>query len=138
MNKLWRTFAYIRNKDRIPKLPRGMLASKYESESLERQDLRVLARLGARDPRGIKVAMRRWGVTTLEALVARLEHYEAQRNIANRVKLAIGRLFGGYQSDPHRAEIIRDERRRKKSLMHIQVEERLKAARRAYHDIDCS
>lgn len=124
IRNLWRTLAAIRNADRIPKLPRGMLATHYEH--LTRQDREVLARLGARDPIGIKVAMKRYKVTSVEELLKLLEHQQPRRKIFYRIRQAVGRLLGGYANDPHREAILRDERARR-AAKNIELEQRVKS-----------
>lgn len=134
MNRWYKAFVYICNRDRIPKLPRGMLAAKYET--IARPEGRVLARLGARDPLGIKVAMKRHKVETIEELVEKLEHYQPRRNIRQRILMALGRALGGYPHDPHRAEILRDERHSRKSSSRLELEHRLKVTRLTFRKKD--
>ena len=85
------TFFMIYNAWRIPKLPR-MLATKYDSIPKETVD--VMRRLGIRDPRGIQVAMRRYNVTSIKDLVAILEYQKPKRNIRHRLWLAFARIIG--------------------------------------------
>lgn len=99
---LWR----IKNYDKIPKLPRGMLASEYEH--ISRDEARVLAKLGARDPAGIKRAMKRYKVSTIEELVALLEIELPRRNMLHKIRMGLGRLVGGYDYQPHAREIMQE------------------------------
>lgn len=129
--KFWRVLGMLFNRDYIPPLPRGMLATKYEDYTEDER--RVMARHGARDPSGVKVAMRRAGVTTADELVNQLEHYSPARRIKERVHRAIGRVVGGTDHDPHEQEI-----RRVGSAYHARqaratkdIADRVKATRKA-------
>src|SRR5690242_12714918 len=127
LRKIWLAFFHIFNWHKIPPLPRGMLASKYEDVNVEER--RVMARLGSRDFAGVRRAMRQHGVDTIEELVDRLEHHRPERNIGYRLKLAIGRVVGGHEVDPHRAEIMIAMRHNEKTAARAEVEHRLKYVR---------
>jgi hypothetical protein len=124
LRKLWIAFITIRNYDRIPKLPRGMLATNYEK--IARPERGVLARLGARDPIGVKVAMRRHGVETIEELTAILEHQQPRRRVGERLWLALGRIIGGKPYDPNARE-IRALARHKIDPRQAAIEQRIKS-----------
>jgi hypothetical protein len=96
----------LRNKDRIPKLPRGMLATAYDYEALSEDAIRVMARLGIRDPLGLQRAMRKHKVGTVDELVGKIEHQSPTRKIKERAMLALGRAVGGTKTPPHRKEMI--------------------------------
>ncbi len=132
--KLWQVFFAILNRNRIPPLPRGMLATAYED--IPSPERRVLARLGARDPIGVKVAMRQHDAKTLEELVSKLKHYSPQRNLKKRLDMAIGRILGGFPTDPHRADILRDERHSRQSMQQKDIEQRVKRARKAFREMN--
>ena len=121
---LWR----IRNYDRIPKLPRGMLATKYEH--IPADGRRVMARLGARDPRGVAIAMRRAGVESVDDLIEQLEHFRPQHRFRARLSRAIGRVLGAYDHPPHRAELIQDAIAARRARKNVEVLERLEQAER--------
>lgn len=125
IRKLWYALASIRNYDRIPKLPRGMLATEYDPADLARPEREILARLGARDPRGIQIAMRRYDVKTLEELRAVLEHQRPRRRIWHRLLMALARLAGGHTREVHADEIRKLARRKPNSQAAI-VEQRIK------------
>jgi hypothetical protein len=110
----------IRNYERIPKLPRGMLRGRYEQ--LSRDEDRVLARFGARDPVGVRVAMRRHGVSSVDDLVEQLEHYSPARRIMRRIARALTR--GSYSRPPHQEEVRRLVGSHKQDLRHL--DQRLK------------
>lgn len=103
--KLWYVLGRLFNRDYIPPLPRGMLATKYEDYTEDER--RVMARHGARDPQGVKVAMRRAKVDTVDELVGQLDHYTPARRIKERIHRAIGRVVGGTDHPPHEKEISR-------------------------------
>jgi hypothetical protein len=126
--KIWMSFIRIINWERIPKLPRGMLASHYEDVAGD--EWRVMARLGSRDFAGVKRAMKQHDCKTIEELVAKLEHQQPRRNIRHRLRLAIGRVVGGHETDPHRAEIIIALNRGKKSNARAEIEQRIKIVRK--------
>lgn len=124
----------ILNRDRIPKLPRGMLAAKYTADEMTPEIRRVLARIGARDPRGVQVAMKRAGVETLEDLVAHLEHFKAERDVSNRFSLGIGRMIGGLDHDPHAEDLRRFHHQRGKSNQLKEIEQRVIRTRKAFKE----
>ena len=132
LHKLWYAFGMIYNRRRVPPLPRGMLATDYED--IPGPERRVMARLGARDPRGVQFAMKRAGVQSVEELVELLDHYKPQRNIWQRIYNGLGRLVGGEDHDPHREEIVKDIRRNKKTTGRVQIEERVKIVSRAFKE----
>ena len=123
---LYRALIKILPKQRIPKLPRGMLASEYDQLSFS--DRRVLARLGARDPKGIKLAMQRAGVQTVQELIDLLEHQQPQRDFERRVNRLICAMQNALPYDPHQREIIMDARaaRRAQKPENVEVARRLK------------
>lgn len=134
--KIWRTFVMLFNRDYIPPLPRGMLATHYED--FTEDERRVMARHGARDPNGVKVAMRRAGVTSIDDLVSQLDHYTPERRIKDRLNRAIGRVVGGTEHPPHEKDI-----RRIGSAYHArqtratkEVVERVKRNRKAFREMN--
>jgi hypothetical protein len=106
-----RALTRIRNYERIPRLPRGMLASHYDGIAPEER--RVIARMGARDPRGVRVAMRRARAQDVDMLVSGLQHHRARRRVRRRIDLMIGRWLRATEYPPHRREILQDERESK-------------------------
>jgi hypothetical protein len=128
-NKLWWAFGRIFWRDQIPKLPRGMLASEYKSVTPDER--RVMARMGTRDPVGVKRAMRLYGAKTAQELIEMLDHQQPKRNIRHRIWLGIGRLVGGEATPPHQEEILQDARHARKMQAASEIRERLEAVRRA-------
>lgn len=98
LRDLWR----LRNKDYIPPAPGGY---KVDSEVIDPESRRVMARLGIRSPAGLPRALRRAGVQTVDELVAKLEHYRPRRKIRQRWRLMMDRLFGGDSVPPHTKEM---------------------------------
>jgi hypothetical protein len=131
LDKILRAFVLIMNRDRIPPLPRGMLASDYTA--LTSEERRVIARFGARDPNGVRIALKRAGVKTVDELVDQLDHYAPERRIAHRLNVGLGRLMGGFDRDPHRDQIVR-ETKRKTSKQQKDIEERVKRARKVFKE----
>lgn len=127
--KIWITFIMIYNASRIPKLPR-MLAGRYEH--IPRETVDVMRRLGCRDPRGVQVAMKRYGVNTIPELVEILEYQKPKRNIRNRVKLAVGRLIGGMENIPHKSEIIASTRQNARNQGIVEIKQRMKKAKEIF------
>ncbi len=117
---LWR----INNYDRIPKLPRGMLASEYKS--IPRDEARVLARMGARCPAGVRVAMKRAGLQTAPDLARQLEHYTPTHRLRERLNLMVSHFFGAQPTPPHRTEILLAVRRSHRQAIDADTVERIK------------
>lgn len=132
--KLWKAFARIVNRDHIPPLPRGMLSSEYAD--IPSEERRVMARVGARSPQGVKIAMRRYGVSTVNELVALLDHHKAKRNVMTRLQAGIRRVLGGTPYDPHAEELRRLGRNRKKDRDLKEIQQRVKVARKAFKEIN--
>jgi hypothetical protein len=124
-NKLWWAFGHIFWRDQIPKLPRGMLASEYKT--VTEDERRVMARMGTRDPIGVKRAMRLYGAKTAQELIEMLDHQQPKRNIIRRIWLGIGRLAGGEEKHPHQEEILQDARQAKKLQAASEIRDRLKS-----------
>jgi len=124
--KIIRHLMRIKNRDRIPKLPWGMLATAYEQ--IDPDSARVMARLGIRDPLGMKRAMKRHRVATVDELVSVLEHQRARRDVGKRWHDMLDRVIGGSPQPPHRADIIRSTR--PQSELDRDVSYRLKHVRR--------
>lgn len=124
----------IFNRYRIPPLPHGMLASHYESEDMTPEERRVLARLGARDPTGIKLAMRRAGVKTVDELVKHLEHYQPKRNAGDRIVSGLGKAWGGTRYHPHQKAILAGARESRKIAAAHEIEQRVKQTRKAFKE----
>ncbi|PJF20361.1 MAG: hypothetical protein CUN56_16560, partial [Phototrophicales bacterium] len=127
--KIYRLLWFISNRDYIPKLPRGMLASKYDETQVTRDEWRVLDRTGARDPAGIKRAMKRYKVDNIDDLVALLEHHQPKRKPFHRLKRALGRLVGEYNYDPHAREVKQAFKYHLESQAHIRIKERIRKAK---------
>lgn len=111
LQRLIRYLVQIYNWQRIPRLP-WMLAADYDD--VDSPERRVMARVGARDPRGVKQAMRKYGVDNVNDLVALLEHQEAKQQIAERAELMANRLIGGSAQPAHQVAIMEDARRAKR------------------------
>lgn len=116
----------IKNYDRIPKLPSGMLAGQYHS--IPRGEARVLARMGARCPAGVKFAMKRAGVDTVEDLARQLEHYQPRRRMTERLNLLVSHFFGAQPNIPHREQIQRAARRSRRAAIDADTVDRVKSA----------
>jgi len=126
IRKIWYTFFMLYNASKIPRLPR-MLASRYEEIPPDVKD--VMRRLGCRDPRGVRVAMKRYGVSSIDELVAILEYQKPKRNIRRRIWLAVGRVVGGMDKEPHRAEIMRETGTRKRNRGITEIQQRIRIAK---------
>lgn len=128
MNRWLKTFFYILNRDRIPKLPRGMLSSDYNH--IAPDERRIMARIGARDPAGIQFAMKRYGVASKEELIALLEHQQPRRNVWHRLLSAFGRAAGGVDYVPHHEEVLQAARAQRRAKKNAAVIERLRETQR--------
>jgi hypothetical protein len=122
---LWR----IRNYERIPRLPHGMLRN---DEFFDGNDARVLARMGARDRAGIRLAMKRRRVHSIDELVGDLEHYRARRRVRHRLDVLAGRILKAKSHHPWRNEIIRELKPRSAAerARQAEIKHRLERARR--------
>jgi len=109
-----------------------MLATKYDADNVSRDEWRVLDRIGARDPAGIKRAMKRYKVDNINDLVAVLEHHQPKRKSMHRLKKALGRLVGEYNYDPHAKEIKRAFKYHLESQENILIKNRIRKAKKAY------
>lgn len=132
LSKFYRLLWFIHNREYIPKLPRGMLASKYDEMDLTRDEWRVLDRIGARDPAGIKRAMKQHKVDNIQDLIAVLEHHKPRRRIRERLNTAIGRVVGGYKYDPHADDVKRAFKQYRENEQYIKIKERIKKAKQSY------
>lgn len=103
----------LRMWERIPKLPRGMLSARYEQ--IGREDRRVIARLGARDPRGVEVVLKRTKAADVNELVSRLDHFTPRRRVMRRLNKMIDRLTYGTRSHPHGRALMIDRRAARRS-----------------------
>lgn len=109
MIKLIRFIMRIKLRERIPKLPRGMLASPYDA--INEDERRVMARMGIRSPSGLRLAMKRYKAASVDELVSNLKHYQPRRRPLARLAQMIGRLIGTHNYDPHRADMRKEFRR---------------------------
>lgn len=124
---LWR----IKNKERIPKLPRGMLATEYREITEDQR--RIMARMGIRSPSGVNLALKRAKVKTTEELIALLKHHQPRRRMGEKLCLMIGRLFGSYGYDPHRSQLIKEAKR---SPADIALKTRVKDISKRFYELD--
>jgi hypothetical protein len=99
-------------KQRIPKLPGRMYSSEFHTFTSDER--RVLARLGARDPKGIRLALKRHNVETVDELVRLLDHQRPQREFRRRWAALMGRTFDTTEHQPHAREIIETARRERR------------------------
>jgi uncharacterized membrane-anchored protein YjiN (DUF445 family) len=113
-------------KQHIPRLPRGMLSADFET--FDKNERRVLARFGARDPRGIKVAMRKHRVASIDELVEQLPHHRAQREFQRRFNALICRMQNATNYDPHRLDLLKAARMERESRKpeNMEMKRRLK------------
>lgn len=110
-----------------------MLATKYEESDVTQQQWRVLDRIGARDPAGIKRAMKKYQVDTIDELVAVLEHHKPKRNIKRRLMTALGRLApGSYPHDPHETEVKRAMKMSFEAENYIKIRDRMQKVKNSY------
>lgn len=129
--KLSQVLWMLSNRDYIPKLPRGMLATKYDENAVTSDQWRVLDRIGARDPAGIKRAMKKYQVDSLEDLVAVLEHHKPKRNFKRRLMTALGRLApGSFPRDPHETDLKRAMKHNFEVEEVIKIRERMERIKR--------
>lgn len=111
-----------------------MLATRYDE--LPKPESRVIARLGARDPTGVKLAMKRHKAKDIPELVGMLEHYEAQRRTKERIENALGRLVGGVPYPPHQREIQQAMREREQSVKDKEVALRVRLTQKRFKELN--
>lgn len=100
--KLLKYLIKISRQSQIPPLPR-MAAAEYTSVTPD--EARVMARYGIRSPSGIKAAMKKYQVNTIDELIIHLEHHRAKRKIYFRWLQGVRRLSGGTVQNPHTGDI---------------------------------
>lgn len=115
ISTIWRRLFKLLPYQKIPKLPRGMLSAQYET--LTHDERRVLARMGARDPRGVRVLLKRARVKTVDELA--LQHQQPDRNWRSRVYAVVCHWFNGTPYNPHRREIIAALRPAKSNIAEV-------------------
>lgn len=106
----------------IPPLPR-MFSSHYDS--IDPESERVMVRYGIRSPSGIKRAMKKYNVNTVDELAKVLEHHQAKRQIQKRFNDGMRRAIGGTANNPHRDQIRRAFSTRNRSEKEI-IKERIR------------
>lgn len=104
----------IKNRDRIAPLPRVYSS---DFDKFTDDERRVLARYGARDPAGIRNAMSRYKVKSVQELIARIEHYRPRRKPLHRLRRLLARFVGGYDYNPHKREIMAATRPQKSETL---------------------
>lgn len=114
----------IKNRDRIPVLPR-LYATKFDDTELTYEQRHILAKLGCRDIAGVRVAMKRHKVKTVTELIEKLKYYEPKRGILNRVKNALGRVAGGVDYIPYQRQILEDFRNSRDAVKMREIKNRL-------------
>ena len=119
----------LKNRDYIPKLPRGFLANPYHEDNVTAEQWRVLHRIGSRDPAGIKKALKDYDVDNIDQLIELLHHHKPSRNIKRRLRTAFCRLIGEYDHDPHALTVKRAFKREFEDKQYIKIRERIKNIR---------
>lgn len=94
----------ISNLRRIAPLPR-VYTSAYND--IDQDAARVMARYGIRSPSGMRAAMKKHKVQTVDELVQRLEHHKVRRDLQKRLKGGLQRVSGGTPYNPHKKAIKR-------------------------------
>lgn len=130
--KLLRALWELRKWELIPKLPRGMLAESYRA--LHEDEARVAARLGARSPTGVKVALKRAGVGTIPELVAQLDHFTPRRRLLRRLDQMIDRATYSTPYHPYQRAIVTDARRAHRRASEVETMRRIEAAARVFRE----
>lgn len=135
LNKIFQWLYFFTNWDRIPPLPRGFYGADYDRDTLKEDERRVLSRIGARDPYGIKRAMKKHKVNTIAELEEKLLHYKPKRRVWERFIEGIGNLWGGYDHNPH-AKALYEDFKRSKSKPNKEIEARLKRTQKLFRKED--
>jgi hypothetical protein len=120
IKKVLRYFWIIKNKQLLHPVPRT-LATHYDR--LTSDEARIMARYGIRSPSGMKAAMKKHNVNTIDELAAVLEHHRPRRHMRARLWSILVRASGGLRYNPHQKEIHRHTTKKTKN---IELHERLK------------
>lgn len=111
-----------------------MYATQYEETDVSSSQWRVLHRIGARDPAGIKRAMKKYQVDNIPDLVALLEHHQPRHRFRDRLFTALGRVAGGYKTDPHADDTKRAFKHYYENEKLVEIRDRQKRVKRIQHD----
>lgn len=109
-----------------------MLAVDFNVDKVSRDEWRVVARLGSRDPAGIKRAMRKYDVQTIDELAKVLKHHNPERKFRHRLKKACGRMVGDYNYDPHKQAM--KQAFYKPSAEEMEIRNRVKKVKAIYRE----
>lgn len=92
----------LRNRDTISKAPRG-LAEHFQTITID--ESRVLERVGARSPKGVRLRLKKAGGASVDELVSELEYTPPRPPVRARLRLLIRRALG-VTKHPHQEQII--------------------------------
>jgi len=134
MSKILDTIYWFKNKDYIAKTP-SMYKTGYDVEQVTEEEWRVMRRLGARDPRGITRAMKKYNVDTIPELIEMLDHFEPQRRPLERLRLALARMIGGINYNPHKKAMEQSFRNHRNAKQVAEIKQRMNMAKRYYNDV---
>lgn len=104
IKRLIKYLLHLKPKEKLGRVP-NMFATEFKSFS--DSDARAMARLGIRSPSGLKSAMRKYRVNSVDDLIDRLDHHKPKRHVWRRLRNIFSRWAGGYDYVPHRQEIMR-------------------------------
>jgi hypothetical protein len=134
LNKLLNTIYYFKNRDYIPPTPKAY-KTKYSTDDVTEEQWRVLRRLGARSPHGIKQALEKHNCSSVDELIEHLQHYTPQRRVKRRLWLALGRMVGGMPYDPNQSDYQKAFRKSRRAKELTEIRRRQEHNRRLFnHD----
>lgn len=131
--KLLRVLWRLAKWERIPRLPRGMLAESYRRQLAE-DEARVVSRLGARSPGGLRIAMRRAGAANVDELVEQLDHFRVRRRVMRNLDRMINRATFSTPYDPHQRAIDQAARRKSRGAASAGRQRRIVSVGEAFRE----
>lgn len=97
--RIRREFFGMKTRERLPRLP-YQLANDYDRREVDENTARVFARVGARSPEGVKLALKKWKVQDVDELIALLPHQNRRANWRRRFASWYTRITGQTPYEP--------------------------------------
>lgn len=119
--KIFRKLWTITYRQRIRTIPARWLSTEFRSAS--RDEWRVMARLGARSPHGVRAQVKRRRLADADEYARQLEHFRPIRALKRRISRMAGRALNAHDYIPHRAELKRRRRSLRPEVVNLRIEE---------------
>lgn len=118
---IWRKLWTITFRQRIKRIPGRWLSTDFKTASAD--EWRVMARIGARSPHGVRAQVKRRGLTDADQYARQLEHFRPIRALRRRISRMAGRALRATDYQPHRAAMARRRRQMRPQVTNIRIEE---------------